>query len=225
MAIQNRRGAYANLDKTKLLPGEFAICTDNGKLYYCCSAGNVQEVVTIAGLQDIIGASREAYATLQELIANLDDSVLTGILNDISALQTNVEEQAEQIEQLSENGGVSNPATTTQLGSVKASDDVNVSQDGTMSVPKLDKLNKRDVELTFNMITTTDEASINSVYDNYDSNLQDKTRYKFYVQHNVEHSVLGGGTFYVKGVKHSNYGWQRATRYNNGYGLDRKSVV
>lgn len=45
MAIQMRRGAVGNLDRTKLLPGEWAICTD-GTIVICYASGKTVDVVT-----------------------------------------------------------------------------------------------------------------------------------------------------------------------------------
>lgn len=53
MAILIRRGLLSLFDKRKLRPGELAITTDGTKLYYCYSAGNVKEVVTVDDLQNI----------------------------------------------------------------------------------------------------------------------------------------------------------------------------
>ena len=45
MAIQMRRGSITNLDRTKLLPGEWAICTD-GTIVICYASGKTVDVVT-----------------------------------------------------------------------------------------------------------------------------------------------------------------------------------
>lgn len=61
MAIQMRRGAYADFDPTKMVPGEFAVVqeddpnTDSGHaLYLCYSAGDVERIVDANDLEDII---------------------------------------------------------------------------------------------------------------------------------------------------------------------------
>jgi hypothetical protein len=53
MAIQMRRGPYAQFDPTRLLPGEIAVVTANdpntldGKAaYICLAAGDVRRIVT-----------------------------------------------------------------------------------------------------------------------------------------------------------------------------------
>lgn len=110
MAIQNRRGVYASLDKSKLVPGEIAVCTDNGKMFYCYSAGNVVEVTTAERLQEILEASSEAYTALQELIASLDGEGSTGaqILANIATLQNNYNSLSRKII----NSGTGYPTTT-----------------------------------------------------------------------------------------------------------------
>lgn len=61
MAIQNRRGAYANFDPTKMVAGEFAVVqtgdpnVDSGNaLYLAFSAGNVKRLVTAEDVQEVI---------------------------------------------------------------------------------------------------------------------------------------------------------------------------
>lgn len=44
MAIQNRRGNYIDLDKSQLVPGEFAVVLDQLKLLLCFAAGSVEEI-------------------------------------------------------------------------------------------------------------------------------------------------------------------------------------
>lgn len=63
MAIQNRRGAFAYYDPTKLLPGEFAVVqsgdpsTSSGKaLYMAFSAGNVLRIISYEELQAALNA-------------------------------------------------------------------------------------------------------------------------------------------------------------------------
>lgn len=46
MAIQMRRGALANYDADKMLPGEFAVATDEEELYIAFATGNSKKVLT-----------------------------------------------------------------------------------------------------------------------------------------------------------------------------------
>lgn len=87
MAIRNRRGVEADLDRNKLLAGEFAITT-SGKLIFCYDAGQTKEVATADDLRSILNSSASAYAALQQLISDLESnpSELTNILNHIGDL-------------------------------------------------------------------------------------------------------------------------------------------
>lgn len=89
MAIQVRRGLSSGLVKTKLLPGEVAITTDTGELYYCASAGNVKLAATIEDVKHLLNISEESFIALQELIdtLNSDESLSTSMLSDISELK------------------------------------------------------------------------------------------------------------------------------------------
>jgi len=84
MAVLNRGGIYATLDKSKLRPRELAFALDTGKLFYCYAGGAVKELATKEDLQLLLDSSAEAYVGLQQLIAELQsETVLTGILSDI----------------------------------------------------------------------------------------------------------------------------------------------
>ena len=93
MAILIRRGLLSLFDKRKLRPGELAITTDGTKLYYCYSAGNVKEVVTVDDLQNILDAQPEAYHALQELISELNDntSLAASMLAQINQNKSDIE--------------------------------------------------------------------------------------------------------------------------------------
>lgn len=89
MAIQNRRGNYADFDENKMLPGEFAYALDTAELFYCVAPGTVRRCATKEELEQILTSAPEAYSALQELIADLENqTVLTGILADINNLKS-----------------------------------------------------------------------------------------------------------------------------------------
>lgn len=76
MAIQNRRGPYGKLVKSKLLPGEYAIvlqddpfCVDGKAVYICFVAGDTKRMATYEDMQELI-----ADAT-QEIIDNLTEEI------------------------------------------------------------------------------------------------------------------------------------------------------
>lgn len=87
MAIQNRRGNYADFDPFKMLPGEFGYILDTEELYYCVAPSNVKRVATKEDIVQILDTNQEAYDGLQQLLIELEnETVASGILNDISDL-------------------------------------------------------------------------------------------------------------------------------------------
>ena len=48
MAIQMRRGNAANYDESKMLPGEFAVATDDKEVYIAFGAGDSKRLLTEA---------------------------------------------------------------------------------------------------------------------------------------------------------------------------------
>lgn len=46
MAIQNRRGAYSNYDPNKMVSGEFAVATDEQKLFIAFAPGLSKRILT-----------------------------------------------------------------------------------------------------------------------------------------------------------------------------------
>lgn len=46
MAIQMRRGALANYDADKMLPGEFGIATDEEEVFISFGVGNSKKILT-----------------------------------------------------------------------------------------------------------------------------------------------------------------------------------
>jgi hypothetical protein len=90
MAIQHRRGLKVDFDPNKMLPGEFAYALDTAELFYCYGVGNVKRLATIEDIEILLDTNETAYTALQQLIAELEnETVLTGILSDISNLQDN----------------------------------------------------------------------------------------------------------------------------------------
>lgn len=78
MAIQNRRGAYANFDPTKLKPGEFAIVqsgdpnSSNGRAIYICTAtGTVLRLVSELELSDYISEAEAILEAVQQQGVNI----------------------------------------------------------------------------------------------------------------------------------------------------------
>lgn len=91
MAIQNRRGNFVDFDPYKMLAGEFAYSLDTEELYYCVSPGIVKRCATKEDVIEILETSQEAYDGLQQLLTELEnETVLTGMLADISQLLNDV---------------------------------------------------------------------------------------------------------------------------------------
>jgi hypothetical protein len=125
MAIQNRRGLYTELDKSKLLPGEFAFVTGQGEetegeLYFCYAAGKVKRCATKEDIELILATSPASYEALQKLIDDLENnpSELTNILNNIIQLQSIVSDLQEVKIDKTEKGAVNGVATLGEDGKV-----------------------------------------------------------------------------------------------------------
>ena len=54
MAIKMRRGNAANLDKTKLVAGEIAVCLDEEKVCISQGSGNTIDLATKTDLDNVI---------------------------------------------------------------------------------------------------------------------------------------------------------------------------
>lgn len=64
-------------------------------------------------------------------------------------------------------------------------------------------------------IEGVDLASIQNVYDNYSNSIGADTYYRFLISHKTAYDILGGGAWYVEGLKRSAaYEWQQATSYS-----------
>lgn len=57
MAIQNRRGVTEKFDPSKMLPGEFAVTTDDKKVFITFNPGDVKELSTKEDMDDYIDAA------------------------------------------------------------------------------------------------------------------------------------------------------------------------
>lgn len=76
MAIQNRRGPYGKLVKSKLLPGEYAIvlqddpfCADGKAVYICFAAGDTKRMATFEDMKELIAD------VTQEIVDNLTEEI------------------------------------------------------------------------------------------------------------------------------------------------------
>lgn len=106
MAIQNRRGAYADFDPTKMVAGEFAVVqtgdpnADDGKaVYMAFSAGSVKRLATYEDMQQSIADATE------DIAQNIEDAVA----DDVEAAQ----QAAEQAQQAAETLTIDSTLTHT----------------------------------------------------------------------------------------------------------------
>ena len=107
MAIQMRRGNLVNYDEDKMLPGEFAVATDEEELYIAFGTGNSKKVLTEDDLpsqtvQNIWTGKCITNRSTQVKIVTLDDpdgfsltdGVIIGIVfvsgNDVASPKLNV---------------------------------------------------------------------------------------------------------------------------------------
>lgn len=89
MAITVRKGIEGQFDINKMLPGEFAVTTDTHKVYICMAAGISKELASVEELQNILGASDEAFQAFQELLNAMEsDTVITGLLTDVNNIKS-----------------------------------------------------------------------------------------------------------------------------------------
>lgn len=97
MAIQNRRGAYADFDPTKMVAGEFAVVqtgdpnADDGKaVYMAFSSGSVKRLATYEDMQQSIADATE------DIAQNIEDAVA----DDVAAAQQAAEQAQQAVETL-----------------------------------------------------------------------------------------------------------------------------
>lgn len=104
MAIQNRRGVFANFDPSRLLPGEWAIVlsgdtsTSDGKaVYVCFAAGDVKRVATYEDLYNQIWSIEDEISQdLTDIIeaAAQEARDAAAELNDYGSRMSTIEEWA-----------------------------------------------------------------------------------------------------------------------------------
>ena len=97
--IQMRRGAEADLDKSKLLPAEFAATTDTKKLFFGFGAGDVKQIATLEEMQENIDSVLDPkIEEIEQIKQDIDDTY-----QDTVDLSNTIKEEIEQAgaEQLS----------------------------------------------------------------------------------------------------------------------------
>lgn len=88
MAIQMRRGNAANYDETKMLPGEFAVATDDKEVYIAFGAGDSKRILTEADavpqtVQDIWTGNCTTSRSTQVKVVTLDNPEGFGLRNGV----------------------------------------------------------------------------------------------------------------------------------------------
>lgn len=114
MAIQNRRGAYADFDKSKMVAGEIAVVqsgdpnsTDGSAVYVATQAGNAKRLSTYEDMQnEIVNATSEIE---QQLVTEFEQD----IADDLAAAQQAVTDASTQAQAAS---------TSASTASTKASE-------------------------------------------------------------------------------------------------------
>lgn len=98
MAIQMRRGADKDFDKSRMLPGEIAVTTDGSKkVYIAFKAGDAKE---LAGADELAEMAKEITALEKNV-----DSIKTQLQNvdtQIKNINSNAEVQAKKIADVDE---------------------------------------------------------------------------------------------------------------------------
>lgn len=94
MAIQMRRGALDKLDRSKLLPGEFAICED-GTVVICYATGKTKVVTSLELENARVSADGTVYETLKERLDQEYNQLTKELEEDISQLSEENVTQAE----------------------------------------------------------------------------------------------------------------------------------
>lgn len=113
MAIQNRRGNYADFDPTKMVAGEFAVVqngdpdgTDGEAVYYAPKAGKAKRLVTADDVGSIISAEldeiiAETEAALADDVQRAEDAA-DSVASSVTQIATNTADIADIKEDLSE---------------------------------------------------------------------------------------------------------------------------
>ena len=74
MAIQMRRGNYADFDPTRMVAGEFAVCLDKGWVYMTLSPGNVIKLGTAETIEQALALAQQYVSQAQTAATSADDS-------------------------------------------------------------------------------------------------------------------------------------------------------
>lgn len=113
MAIQNRRGNYADFDPTKMVAGEFAVVqngdpdgTDGEAVYYAPKAGKAKRLVTADDVRNVISGElediiAETEAALADDVQRAEDAA-DSVASSVTQIATNTADIADIKEDLRE---------------------------------------------------------------------------------------------------------------------------
>lgn len=90
MAIQMRRGNYADFDASKMVAGEFGVCLDNGYVYITLSAGNAVRLGTADTIEDALELVRQYAESASQSADNASASATSAGTSAVTA-ETNSE--------------------------------------------------------------------------------------------------------------------------------------
>ena len=105
MAIQNRRGAYADFDPTKMLPGEYAIVLSGDPsdvsgyaVYICLASGTVKRLVFSEQLDSAVDGKQDELTFDTTPTAGSTNPVTSGgVRSALTALQQYVDHAIETL--------------------------------------------------------------------------------------------------------------------------------
>lgn len=132
MAIQNRRGDPLDLDESRLLPGEYAICSD-GTIVICYAAGKTKR---LASGQDFTDFANEYDIELEYLKKKLNTIVVGGSPMTVATKEEALTGKSDDtlmtpLKVALTIGNIKLPiATKKDLGAVKVGDGLGIRNDG-----------------------------------------------------------------------------------------------
>lgn len=105
MAIQVRRGNYADFDPSKMVAGEFAVCLDNGYVYITLSPGNSIRLGTAETIEEALAMAQEYMEDAEAFAKGTRGGV--PVPSTDPAYHNNSKYYSEQAEGAEENGLIS----------------------------------------------------------------------------------------------------------------------
>lgn len=101
--IQVKRGPLSQLDKSMLLPGEFAVPTDSDCIYICIRAGVVLEIPSRENLAGLLDKISEQSLNMQDILDNFEKLEIVKCNVDDSGVSVLTTYSSSKIEELFEN--------------------------------------------------------------------------------------------------------------------------